>query len=209
MSRKALFGDLGATAGEASDAQARPTRQRMRPILGAPGLTPETSASPVGAVGRSLEAVSQRARRADEVERLLAGGQSVVELEAADIDASFIADRMSSPEAHAELVGSIRESGQQVPILVRPHPQSKGRYQVAYGHRRLRAAAELGRPVRAVVRELTDEELAVAQGQENNERRDLSYIEKARFARNLEERFGRKTVMAALSLYKSALCNKV
>jgi ParB family chromosome partitioning protein len=62
--------------------------------------------------------------------------------------------------------------------------------------------------VRAIVRELTDEEMVVAQGQENHARKDLSYIEKSQFARRLENRqFSRATIMAALSIYKSDLSN--
>ena len=114
----------------------------------------------------------------------------------------------STLEAHSKLVEAIREHGQQVPILVRPHPTEAGRYQVAYGHRRLRAAVELKRTVRAAVKNLTDDELVIAQGQENNERQDLSFIEKSRFARRLEERgFRRDTIMTALSVYKSDLSN--
>ena len=43
-------------------------------------------------------------------------------------------------------------------------------------------------PVRAVVRTLSDAELVIAQGKENNERRDLSFIERALFAAHLEHR---------------------
>jgi len=46
----------------------------------------------------------------------------------------------------------------------------------------------LNRPVKALVREMTDEELVVAQGNENLERKDLSFIERAMFAYQLEER---------------------
>ena len=93
-----------------------------------------------------------------------------------------------------------------MPILVRPHPESPGRYQVAYGHRRLKAATELGRPVRAVVRTLSDAELVIAQGKENNERRDLSFIERALFAAHLEHRkFERPTIQAALGVDKPEL----
>ncbi|MGO8658348.1 ParB/RepB/Spo0J family partition protein, partial [Rhizobium ruizarguesonis] len=82
--------------------------------------------------------------------------------------------------------------------LVRPHPETKGRYQVAYGHRRLAAAREIGIRVRAVVRDLTDGQLVVSQGQENSARTNLSYIERALFASRLEERsFGRDVIMAA------------
>ena len=113
----------------------------------------------------------------------------------------------SSAETVANLTEAIREHGQINPILVRPHPEASGRYQVAFGHRRLRVLASLGRPVKAVVRDLTDEQLVIAQGQENHERKDLSYIEKARFAHRLGQRFSRATIMAALSIYKSDLSN--
>lgn len=133
---------------------------------------------------------------------------TIVSLNPADIDPSFIPDRMpASEEADAGLVEAIREQGQQVPILVRPHPEFQGRYQVAFGHRRLRAVSSLGIPVKAVVRDLSDEQLVVAQGQENNERRDLTYIEKARFAQKLQMRFPRDTIMAAMSLHKGDLSN--
>jgi ParB family chromosome partitioning protein len=138
--------------------------------------------------------------RVDELEEQLRSGHAVIDLDPSMIDASFVPDRMApSEEAHRELVQAIKADGQIVPILVRPHPAEQGRYQVAYGHRRLRAVTELGIKVRAVVRELTDEQLVVAQGQENNARTNLSFIEKARFALQLEERgFRRDVIMQAL-----------
>ena len=87
---------------------------------------------------------------------------------------------------------------------MRPHPEKSGRYQIAYGHRRLRAAMVLRRKVRAVVREMTNTEVVIAQGKENSERRDLSFIERALFARNLEEAgFDRATLIAALSVHET------
>jgi ParB family transcriptional regulator, chromosome partitioning protein len=138
--------------------------------------------------------------RVDELEEQLRSGHAVVDLDPSTVDASFVPDRMApSDEAHKELVRAIKADGQIVPILVRPHPQEQGRYQVAYGHRRLRAVTELGIKVRAVIRELTDEQLVVAQGQENNARTNLSFIEKARFALQLQERrFRRDVIMQAL-----------
>ncbi|MGG2473747.1 plasmid partitioning protein RepB, partial [Rhizobium sp. BR5] len=184
------------------------SRPRVRPILGSPELVTDVLNSPVGMIGQSLNEVSERAKRAEEIEKQLAEGLTIVSLNPADIDPSFIPDRMpSSEEADAGLVEAIREQGQQVPILVRPHPDFPGRYQVAFGHRRLRAVSRLGIPVKAVVRDLSDEQLVVAQGQENNERRDLTYIEKARFAQKLQMRFPRDTIMAAMSLYKGDLSN--
>ncbi|QPB24196.1 plasmid partitioning protein RepB [Rhizobium sp. 007] len=210
MSRKDVFAKLnppGAAAAESS-AEIRVQKGRLRPILGSPDLIQDTSRSPVGAIGQSLSEVSERSRRADDIEKRLTEGLAVVSLDTADIDPSFIPDRMpGAAEAHDRLVSSIREQGQQVPILVRPHPESPGRYQIAFGHRRLRAIAELGTRVSAIVRDLTDEQLVVAQGQENNERQDLTYIEKARFADRLQQRFSRDVIMAAMSLYKSDLSN--
>ena len=62
-----------------------------------------------------------------------------------------------------------------------------GRYQAAYGHRRLRAARQLGQKVKAIVRSLSDDDLIVAQGLENSAREDLTFVERALFALRLEE----------------------
>jgi ParB family transcriptional regulator, chromosome partitioning protein len=140
-----------------------------------------------------------------ELKRQLAEGQSVVELDTDKIDRSFVADRMdSSDEATEELKNLIQDQGQLVPILVRPHPEHADRYQVAFGHRRLKAVRQLGRKVRAVIRKMTDEQLIIAQGQENNARLDLTYIEKARFAATLLKlNFSRKAVEQALAVNHS------
>jgi ParB family transcriptional regulator, chromosome partitioning protein len=111
-----------------------------------------------------------------------------------------------SPAAFAEFLHNMRENGQQVPILVRPHPTQPGRYQFAYGRRRLRAVRELGRLVRAIVKPLTDAELVIAQGQENSQRKDLSFIERALYAADLEQNGQtRDTIMQALGIDKTGL----
>lgn len=154
-------------------------------------------------VASTVREEKARQARADEIEKKLAEGQSVVQLKTSEIDPSFVQDRM--PGDIEGLKESIRVQGQQVPILVRPHPAKPGKYQVAFGHRRLRALQDLGLPINAVVRELSDEQLVVAQGQENNERQDLTYIEKARFAARLNERFSRDVIASSMSLDKSNL----
>lgn len=176
-----------------------------RPIA---GLVPQSRpSSPVGGITKTLGSITEKMQRASDLERQLSEGQTVIEIDPALIDGSFVKDRMEIDAAElSELAGQIAEHGQQVPILLRPHPEAKGRYQVAYGHRRLAAVTQLGIKVRAVVRHLTDEQLVVSQGQENNARANLSYIERCLFARRLEERdFSRATIMAALNVDKQAL----
>ncbi|MBY5362214.1 plasmid partitioning protein RepB [Rhizobium leguminosarum] len=201
MARKNLI-EISAPNPERMDAVAP---RDNRPIAGF--VPQERSAAPVGGITRTLGNITEKMERASELERQLAAGQTIVELDPRLIDASFVSDRLAIDAAElAQLVEQIREHGQQVPILVRPHPETRGRYQVAYGHRRLTAAREIGIRVRAVVRDLTDGQLVVSQGQENSARTNLSYIERALFASRLEERsFGRDVIMAALGVDKAAL----
>lgn len=112
---------------------------------------------------------------------------SVVELDPDLCDPSAIADRVpdTSDSGFTAFVEQLREEGQRSPALVRPKPDNSGRYEIAYGRRRLRAAKILGRPLRAIVRSLSDTELLIAQGSENLARADLSYIERAHFAHNM------------------------
>lgn len=167
--------------------------------------------SPVGAINKALEAVMTAQGSATELRTQLATGLTIVELDPSLIESSFVRDRMDGSDAdHASLVEAIKARGQQVPILVRPHPERQGYYQVAYGHRRLKATTQLGIKVKAVVKELTDDELVVAQGQENNARLDLTFIEQALFAARLEQRgFSRATIVEALSIDKSNLAKLI
>jgi ParB family chromosome partitioning protein len=166
-----------------------------------------TSRGAVGAVTRSIEDLAAKASAAKDLEARLTSGQVIVELDPATVDASFVADRMSQDDGeYRALRDSIAQGGQDSPILVRPHSRAPGRYQVAFGHRRLRVAGELGRPVRAVVRQMSDRDLVLAQGQENSARANLSFIERARFAQNLESGgYDRETIMLALSADKTTV----
>ena len=157
-----------------------------------------------GVVGAMSKALAQMASDRDAGVRTAA---DIVEIDTTLLIESAFRDRLESAGVdRAELVASIREAGQQVPILVRPHPSETDKFQIAYGHRRVAALRELGRPVRALVRTMTDSELIVAQGAENNARRDLSFIERAHFAGDLESRgVDRATIMAALSVDKTEL----
>lgn len=158
----------------------------------------------VGAVSRSLDHFQNQMKA---VQDLVASGSSVVELDADLIEDSILKDRLEIDEiSQAGLIASIQLNGQQVPILVRQHPSLTGRYQIAFGHRRVAACRTLGRKVAAVVRMLNDKELLIAQGQENSARRDLSFIERASFALKLEQRgLDRDAIMAAMSTDKTEL----
>jgi ParB family chromosome partitioning protein len=162
-------------------------------------------AGAVRAMNLSLGRLNEEAAAAKELREAIAAGDKVVELDPALVEVSFIRDRipLEADPQFDELKASIAGSGQQVPILVRPHPAKPNHYQAAYGHRRLRAAADLGHSVKAIVRNLTDEQVILAQGQENGPRVDLSFIERALFARRLEEHgFDRDTIAKALSVDK-------
>jgi len=184
---------------------------RGRSSTAADPLSPVSGRGAVGAMSRSLELLTAEVEAARSVEAQLLSGANVVELDPGLVDPSPFPDRLPvSAEAQAAFTAAVRDHGQQVPILVRPHPTVGGRYQVAFGHRRLRAAVELGRSVRACVKELTDDELVVAQGQENNARQDLTFIERASFAAALEARgMKRETIMAALLVDKTELSRMI
>lgn len=171
-----------------------------------------TKSRALKSMGLSLQGLSDEAGEAERLRNQLAAGDNVVEIDPELVDPSFVRDRLSdhSDPGLDELKESIAAHGQQVPILVRPHPEKEGRYQVAYGHRRLQALQQLRKPVRAVVRVLSDVELIVAQGKENLERRDLSFIERALFAARLEDRgFARAALTAALAVHKGNLSTMI
>ncbi|MFM9974643.1 MAG: plasmid partitioning protein RepB [Beijerinckiaceae bacterium] len=206
MARKLNFDPLPESTDKASLVDAnKVTLVRDRPLLGLD--RPIKQASALGAISQSLGGINERVRKAEEIEQKLVAGQTIIDLDPAQIDVSFVRDRMEASEVqNAEFRLMIQEHGQAVPILVRPKSGQPDRYEVAFGHRRLRAARELGIKVRAVVRDLTDEQLVIAQGQENSGRTDLTFIERARFAANLEDRkFSREIIMAALNVDKAAL----
>ena len=140
----------------------------------------------------------------DENKRLheqLRSSESIVELDSRNVTGSFVNDRLDieGDESFGIFVEGIRDAGQKLPILVRPIAGKPGYYQAAYGHRRLRACQILKRPVRAIVRDMSDEELVVSQGIENSERLNLSFIEQALFALTLKERkYSREVISDAL-----------
>lgn len=156
-----------------------------------------------GAVRSLKDTFSEVERDYEELKQRVAEGALPIDLNPSLVDPSPFADRFADQDTSAveALKTSFIEHGQEIPILVRNHPTETGRYQIAYGHRRVRAALELGVKVKAYVRDLADDRLVVAQGIENSAREDLTFIERSMFALKLEESgFERALIQTALSV---------
>lgn len=156
-----------------------------------------------GAVRSLKDTFSEVERDYEALKQQVASGALPVELDPSLLDPSPFADRFVDQDLAAieALKISFKDHGQEIPILVRAHPAAPGRYQIAYGHRRVRAAFELGTLVKAYVRELDDDRLVLAQGIENSAREDLTFIERAMFAYKLEAGGIQRTVIqTALSV---------
>ncbi len=162
--------------------------QPPSPVLSADNNPTEPRRVASGAVRSMKDSFSEIERENEVLRARVAGSEQVVEIDPALIDPSPFADRFEQEDdaAFEALKQSIAERGQEIPVLLRAHNLLTGRYQTAFGHRRIRAARLLGRPVKSIVRALSDDELIVAQGLENSAREDLSFIERAVFALRLE-----------------------
>lgn len=132
----------------------------------------------------------------------------VWELDPSEIEDERFADRMD-PADVLDLRASIEQNGQTVPILVRRNPTESNRYLLVYGRRRLEAIRSSGKvdKVRALIANLDDSAALRAQVSENTARRDLSYIERALFARELlDSSFGTQAQIAeVLNATRSAV----
>ncbi|WP_282154052.1 plasmid partitioning protein RepB [Ruegeria atlantica] len=152
---------------------------------------PRYGSGAIGAVSQSISDLKSRA---------------VQEIDPRTIDDGGLRDRLEETTGLAELAQSIREYGQQVPVLLRPNPNDSERFQVVYGRRRVAALRELGQPVKALIRVLDDRAVILAQGQENSARRDLSFIEKVNFARQMQDMgYERKVICDALHVDKTLI----
>jgi ParB family transcriptional regulator, chromosome partitioning protein len=80
-----------------------------------------------------------------------------------------------------ELAGTINSVGLVQPVIVRPHPEASGRFELVFGSRRRRASVIAGKnTVPAIIRELNDEQVLVIQFIENEHRENLSPLSQAR-----------------------------
>ncbi|WP_112313095.1 plasmid partitioning protein RepB [Pseudogemmobacter bohemicus] len=130
------------------------------------------------------------------------------ELDPALVDDTRFRDRLD-PGDVLDLRASIEANGQTVPILVRRAPGEAERYLLVYGRRRLEAirGSDKVTKVRALIASMDEDAAIRAQVSENTARRDLSYIERALFARELlDSGFGNQSQIAeVLNTTKSAI----
>lgn len=98
--------------------------------------------------------------------------------------------RVFSDDELDELASSIKENGLLQPLVVRPAPGARDRFELVAGERRFRALARLGREqVPVIVRDATDETLLVLALVENLQREALNPLEEAEGYQALADRF--------------------
>lgn len=160
---------------------------------GAQAATPPSPARPArvgaGVIGVAERSIAQIVEERDRLQALVASGSGgAVDIDASLIDPSPFQDRLPDDDeaAFEAFRRGFEAEGQKVPVQLRRHPDAEGRFQVIYGHRRVRAAQDIGRPVKALILAMSDHDLAIAQGIENSERQDLTWIERALFAWRME-----------------------
>lgn len=163
---------------------------------------PASSSRVSGVIGATQRSLAELREELDHFKALAETGGEV-ELDPDLIDPSPFPDRLADDdEATFEAFKAlIAAEGQLMPILVRHHPSVPNRYQVSYGHRRLRAARELGQKVKAKIGQLDDRQLIIAQGVENSARQDLTWAEKALFTAGMDAAgIKARDIRAALSV---------
>jgi len=104
----------------------------------------------------------------------------------------------------SDLTASIAEKGVIQPLIVRPHPERSGDYEIVAGERRWRAAQRAQvHEVPVIVRGFDDFEVIEVAIIENIQRADLNPIEEAAGYQQLMERFGHTQDQMAKALGKS------
>ena len=179
----------------------------------APAIPTQAPNSQSPHLKKVADGIRQMQERGEILDRLLKEGDRIAEIDVEDIAQSAIQDRFEGAyddSAMAEMLESIRQQGQIVPGLVRPTSDGIKPFQIVYGRRRLAAAKALGLKFRAIVKDLTDEQAIIYQGEENTNRDDLTFIEKCSFALAQQEAgFNRDVICASLSTGKSHISEMI
>src|SRR5215210_2831437 len=89
-----------------------------------------------GSVRSLKDSFSEFERENEDLRRKIASGAVVIEVDPTLIDPSPVTDRFKDQDdsSFAALKASMHQRGQELPVLIREHPTSPGRYQSAYGH---------------------------------------------------------------------------
>lgn len=117
--------------------------------------------------------------------------------------------RYFDPLQLAELASSIQEFGLIQPIIVR---EQAGFYELIAGERRLRAAQSIGRKtIPALIRQMSNQEVATLALVENLQRENLNYFEEAQGYQRLIQEFKltQKEVAQRVGKSQSTIANKL
>jgi ParB family chromosome partitioning protein len=154
---------------------------------------------------------SARKRKLQDVTRSSpwSGDASTCSVSVDDIEPNPYQPRQTFPEAEIrELAASIENHGQLQRVLLRPHPTVAGRYQIADGERRWRAIELLASgavqdAVLAEVRPIDDRQMAELALVANDDRKDLTAIERAAAYRRMIDEFSLTHEQLAAKLGRS------
>jgi ParB family chromosome partitioning protein len=191
------------------------------PIFPEEGEAPKENArnrSPAVPIAKAIEnqhrnAMAELKALEATIEQQKAHGLVIEEIDPALSDPSPYWDRdlrFLEDKSFVEFVDDMRRNGQHSPALVRPHPTDAGRFEVCFGHRRLFACKSLGTRLRAVVRTLSEAQMAGAAYSENAHREGVSTLEQSRALAKYVERgvFATKQALAdALNVSRSHVSN--
>jgi ParB family transcriptional regulator, chromosome partitioning protein len=179
------------------------TTVRLRPRKLAGGSTASEASPPHGEeptrgtipIARPL---AQSGTEIDELERQIQrsvdNGRTVVEIDPTRIRRARLSDRadgFTNDTSYRELRTSIERDGQHQPVGVRRLALSASdgpEYETCWGHRRIAACRDLGRPVLAIIVQPDDMRAAMMGYAENTRRAGTSYIEQGRFFAALLDR---------------------
>ena len=174
-------------------AAAEPAGQRVPPVV--PAAAPRTGPGQMLQFRGQLLAVEGEMGKLRERLQVHDGALPTRKIDADDVVPSRWANRHADSFANADFAGlkqDIERAGGNVqPIFVRSLADQAGRYELIFGHRRLRACAELGLPVLAMIETaaMSEAEVFSAMDRENRERADLSPFEQgAMYRRALDEK---------------------
>lgn len=132
----------------------------------------------------------------------------IIELDLVD-DNPFNSRSLYQTDKIYALSRSFVEIGLLTKIKVRQKDQ---RYEIVYGHRRVRAARALGwRTIEAECDHFTDAEMATLSFAENSEREDLSDFERAQTLRRMQDKLSMKLgeISQLTGLSTSHICNYI